>query len=87
MQGIEILHGLLNRSPGPMVQDGDRLCGTQVAPAVENRSKDQVLLVRLDGSYFIESFETASMAAVSDPDFVVAIPLSTLRPLLSRAVN
>lgn len=79
----------LNRDPGAMVADGevDRLCGRQAAPQVTDHPKERVLLVRLDGSYFIETVENASMAAASDPDFVVAIPLSRLRPLINRSVN
>lgn len=89
MAGIEIFHAILNRDPGELIREGeaDRLCGTQVAPQVTAHPKEQVLLVRLDGSYYIETVETATLAATADPDFVVAIPLSVLKPFINRNIN
>jgi hypothetical protein len=80
MAGIEIFHELLNR-PGQwsVKASMDRLCGNSGRAAGRVHPKDQVLLVRLDGTYYIESVENAAIAASADPDFVVAIPLSTLR--------
>ena len=78
----------LDRDPGAMTREGeDRLCGTQAAPQLANHPKERVLLVRLDGSYYVETVESASIAAAADPDFVVAIPFSRLRPLINRSIN
>lgn len=87
--GMEVFHELLNRDPGEVIHtQEDRLCGKRdVTPAIEGHEGEQVLLVRLDGKYYIESYENAAIAASADPDFVAAIPLSKLRPLILRSVN
>jgi hypothetical protein len=88
MQGIGVFHKLLDNNRGELIrEEQDRLCGTQAAPEIAHHPKERVLLVRLDGSYYVETVENAAMAASADPDFVVAIPFSRLRPLINRSVN
>ncbi len=88
MPGIHVFHKLLNDDRGEIIRDGeDRLCGTQAAPQLTHHPKERVLLVRMDGTYYVETVENAAMAASADPDFVVAIPFSRLRPLINRSIN
>lgn len=87
MPNIDKLTALLGGGAGVMPANPLNRLDAPVAADPQIVAKEQVLLVRMDGSYFIETAETAAIAAKSDPDFVVAIPLSTLRPLINRSVN
>lgn len=88
MPGIDLFHDMLNNDRGELIrEEQDRLCGSQAAPEITHHPKERVLLVRLDGSFYIETVENAAMAASADPDFVVAIPLSRLRLMINRSVN
>lgn len=88
MPGIDDLRALLNRDPGAAIlRSEDHLSTPPVAVSTNAQSGERVLLVRLDGNYYIETVENAAIAAVADPDFVVAIPLSRLRALVGRSVN
>jgi hypothetical protein len=64
----------------------DRL-NAEVVPLEAWVNSEKALIVRQDGSYSIETTESAAIAATSDPDFVTAIPLTLLRTLINRSVN
>jgi hypothetical protein len=64
----------------------DRLHG-EVVPLEAWVNSEKALIVRQDGSYSIETVESAAIAANADPDFVTAIPLTLLRTLINRSVN
>jgi ADP-ribosylglycohydrolase len=87
--GMELFYNMLNRDSGGLVRaEEDRLGSRQVASHTdESDPSERVLLVRLDGNYYIETVENAMMAATCDPDFVVAIPLTKLRILINRSVQ
>jgi hypothetical protein len=87
--GLEVFREMLNRDPGEFIRnEQDRLGSRQVASQVnETDPAERVLLVRMDGSYYIQTVDEAAIAATSDPDFVTAIPLAKLRMLINRSVQ
>lgn len=89
--GSGLFRQMLDKNPASGIREleektpPDRL--SLPARSIDPVSGDRYLLVMLDGSYSVETLEAASMAASTHPDFVVAIPISTLRPILNRSVN
>jgi hypothetical protein len=76
-------------APDPVAQfrqTFDRL-DAEVVPLEAWVTGEKVLIVRMDGSYSIETTESAAIAATSDPEFVTAIPIVLLRTLINRSVN